>query len=262
MPAAILPALWIACNLAALVFMARRLAPTRGEVFFLLIAAGALRTLNQFSLVSLAFAVAGATSVSRLSPLWLGLSLMKPQIGAVFWLHALWRRQWRLAAAACAVPLALAGVYAARAHVPVLSLPAAYAQSISAQYGQLFWGQTESTVWLRLLWPAVPAALLTLLVAVLVFVPLARTRAQLGLSLASLLSLRHLSYGLILLLPWMSTLTGVSLWLTAAVLVADPSAVVGLLAPDSWLAHHADRFGLCALWLFLAVKISRQKATQ
>jgi len=166
--------------------------------------------------------------VTRFSPLWLGLSLMKPQIGAVFWLHALWQRQWRLLASACLVPLLLTGAYAARAHVSLPAVPVAYAQSIRVQYGDILWGQTEVTSWLRGVWPSVPAVALTLCVAALVFAPLARLRPQLGLSLASLLSLRHLSYDLILLLPWLAVLDGAALWLVAVMLVADPSAGVSL----------------------------------
>lgn len=248
-PPMLLPWVWGGVNLMALCFVARRLAPSRATVFMLLIAAGAVRTLNQFSLVSLALAVAGTTIVTPLSPLWLGLSLMKPQIGAVFWLHALWQRQWKLALTAGVVPLLLTAVYAGRVHVSLLDLPAAYAQSLHVQYDSAFWGQTEITSWLRVGWPVAPAAAVALLVAVLAFVPFARLRPQLGFALASLLAFRHLSYDLILLLPWMATLDGLALWLTALLLVADPAAVVGLVAPESFLARHADRLALCAMWV-------------
>lgn len=252
-PAAILPLLWISCNLAALVFTAQRLARPQA-VMFLLIAAGAVRTLNQFSLMALALAVAGTTGTGPLRPLWLGLSLMKPQIGAVFVLHALWRRQWKLVATASLVPLVLLAVYAARAHVSVFAVPLAYAQSIGVQYGHVFSGQTEITPWLRAEWPRVPAAALTLLVAALVFAPLARTKPLLGLALASLLSLRHLSYDLILLLPLVATLRGAALWVAVGLLIADPSAVGHAIVPQSLLAHHGDRFLLCVLWAVCAVR--------
>ncbi len=252
-PAAALPVLWVTGNLAALAWTAQRLARSQ-TVMFLLLAAGALRTLNQFSLMALALAVAGTTGAGPLRPLWLGLSLMKPQIGAVFVLQALWRRQWKLAATAGLVPLVLLGVYAARAHVSVLAVPFAYAQSIGVQYGHVFIGQTEITPWLREAWPQVPAAALTLLVAALVLIPLARTNTYLGLALASLLSLRHLSYDLVLLLPWVATLDGAAVWVAAGLLVADPSAVGHLIAPQSLLARHGDRLCLLALWLVAAVR--------
>ncbi len=261
-PASMLPVLWIVCNLAALVFVARRLSRDRADVFFLLIAAGTVRTLNQFSLVTLAFAVAGTTSVGRLSPLWLGLSLMKPQVGAVFWLHALWQRQWKLAAAACAVPLVLAGVFAMHAHVSILSLPQSYAQSIALQYGAPFWGQTEITTWLRELWPALSAVVLTVVVAAVVFAPLARRQTHLGLTLASLLALRHLSYDLILLLPCLATTSGVVLWIGTGFLMADPSAIARVLAPGSWLAFHADRITLVLLWVTIVTRNNGHEQTQ
>lgn len=249
LPASALPVIWVLVNLAALVFVARRLAPSLGTVFFLVIAAGTVRTLNQFSLVALALAVAGTSSRTSLSPLWLGLALMKPQIGLVFWLHAMWQRQWKLASLAAAVPVVLTCVYAARVHVPVLMVPAAYAQSLHVQYDTVLWGQTEITSWLRTRWPDVSALALSLLVAAAAFAPFARTRTYLGLALASLLSLRHLSYDLILLLPWLITLDGAALWLVSLALVADPAAVAGLLAPDSAVARHADRVVLCGIWL-------------
>ena len=259
-PSSARPALWVICNLAALAFVAQRLARTE-RLIFLLMAAGALRTLNQFSLMALAFAVAGTAGAGPLRPLWLGLSLMKPQVGAVFVLHALWQRQWKLVAAASVVPLVLLGVYASRAHVSVFAVPSAYAQSIGLQYGDIFRGQTEITPWLRAQWPSVPAAALTLLVAVVVFTPLARAKPFLGLALASLLSLRHLSYDLVLLLPWVATLSGGALWVAAGLLVADPAAVGHVLAPQSLLARHGDRFCLFALWVWCVARSWRGNAS-
>lgn len=256
-PSGWLPMVWGSINLVALGFIARRLSRSWGTLFFLLIAAGAMRTLNQFSLVALALAVAGTTGATPTSALWLGLSLMKPQIGAVFWLHALWRREWRLASLALAVPALLMVIYAARVHVPLLGVPGAYAQSIHVQYDDIFWGQTEITSWLRTLAPGGSAIAIALLVAGAAFAPLARVRPLLGLALASLLAMRHLSYDLILLLPWVATRSGTALWLSACVLVADPSAVAGLLAPDSFLAQHGDRLLLSLFWGLSALQAFR-----
>ncbi|OYV99030.1 MAG: hypothetical protein B7X11_05640, partial [Acidobacteria bacterium 37-65-4] len=164
------------------------------------------------------------------------------------------QRQWKLVAVASLVPLVLLGVYAARAHVSVFAVPSAYAQSISVQYGDVLRGQTELTPWLRVQWPRVPAVALTLIVAVLVWAPLARAKPLLGLALASLLSLRHLSYDLVLLLPWVATLNGAALWAAAGLLVADPSAVGHVLAPQSVLARHADRLCLVALWVWCVAR--------
>jgi hypothetical protein len=247
-PSAVLPVLWVTVNIGALLFVARRLTKSTSTVFFLVIAAGTMRSLNQFSLVTLALAVAGTTRSTTTSPLWLGLALMKPQIGLVFWLHAVWRRQWQLACLSAVVPLVLTVAYAARVHVPVLSVPVAYLHSLHIQYDGVLWGQTEVTSWLRTQWPGASAVALAFVVAVLAFAPFARRWPQLGLALASLLSLRHLSYDLILLLAWLATLDGTALWLVTLALVADPSAVARLIAPESAIAHHADRVVLCALW--------------
>lgn len=249
-PTPLLPIVWVVVNLVALATIARRLAPERGAIFFLVLAAGAMRTLNQFSLVSLALALAGTSSSSPLSPLWLGLSLMKPQIGLVFWLQALWQRQWRVAAAAIAVPLLLTGVFAAGAQVSLALVFPAYGQAIEAQYGPGLWGQTEITVWLR---PLVPAALAAGAVAILVGLTLARRKPRLGFALASLLAVRHPSYDLVLLLPWLASLGMASAWMVAALLVVDPSAVFARVLPGSWLSLHADRLCVTAVWLFYAL---------
>jgi hypothetical protein len=259
-PAAAVPAFWIACNLIALTFVARRLSQDRPDLYFLLIAAGTIRTLNQFSLVTLALAIAGTTSSGRLSPLWLGLSLMKPQIGGVFWLNAMWKRQWRLAAIACAVPLVLMAVFAARAHVSILSLPREYAQSIAVAHADLPRGQTELTPMVHAIWPGASYGFIAVLVAISIFVPLARRESVAGFALASLLSIRHLSYDLILLLPRLATTGGAMLWVGTALLVADPAAVARVIAPESWLAHNADRLVLLAIWACLALN-RRQEAT-
>jgi len=248
-PVSLLPFVWGGSNLLALVFVARRLAGSRRTMFYLLIAAGTMRTLNQFSLVALALAVAGATANESRSWLWLGLSLMKPQIGLVFWLHALWQRRWPLAARAAVVPLLLTGVYAWRAHVSPLSVPAAYAQSIALQYGDILWGQTEWTSGLRTIWPAIPAALLAVGIALIVWAPVARWRPPFGFAMASLLAMRHMSYDLILLLPTVATLDGAALWSAVLLMMGDPSALAGVfLSPDTAIIRHADRFVLGGIW--------------
>lgn len=259
-PAAVLPVLWVAGNLACLVYVARALTRrlamagdrddlSANELMFLLMAAGAMRTLNQFSLLSLALAVAGTRSAGTLRPLWLGLSLFKPQIGGVLWAYAVWQREWRLAGTALLVPVALTVVYAAHAGVPLSSVPIHYAQSIALQYGGWFTGQTEITPWIHALLPGVPVAVLALAVAAVVFAPLSGSRPLLGLALASLLSVRHLSYDLILLLPWVAGLSRRAVWTLMPCFLLDPSALIRLVSPDSWLAMHADRAFVCAGWL-------------
>jgi hypothetical protein len=268
-PTAILPVLWVAANLACLVYVARALTRrlamsgdrddlSANELMFLLMAAGAMRTLNQFSLLSLALAVAGTRSAGTLRPLWLGLSLFKPQIGGVLWVYAVWQREWRLAGTALIVPVVLTGVYAAHAGVSLPSVPLEYAQSIALQYGGWFTGQTEITPWVRAVVPGVPAAVLALALAAVVFAPLSASRPLLGLALASLLSVRHLSYDLILLLPWVAGLSRRVVWALVPCFLLDPSALVRLIRPDSWLALHADRAFLFLGWM-VAVWLSTRR---
>lgn len=247
-PSAWLPVVWVSINLCALAAIARRLVPDGGVVFFLVLAAGAMRTLNQFSLVLVAFALAGSASSGVMRGLWLGLSLAKPQIGLVFWLQAVWRRQWRLAAEAALVPLVCTIAFSVVAHMPIREVLPAYLRAIALQYGSGLAGQTEITLWLRALVPAVPAAAWAVVVALLVWGTLLRVRPAVNLAMVSLLSVRHLSYDLILLLPGLARLEGWQVWIAALCCVADPSAVLGLLWPSNWLAIHADRLMLLGLW--------------
>lgn len=259
-PSSIVAPLWVACNVALLIFVARTLSrqtslltpsddASRVALMFLLIAAGAMRTLNQFTLLSLALAVAGSSGDTRLRPVWLGLSLFKPQIGGVFWLHAVWKRQWRVAAVAAVVPLLLSIVYAWRAGVAPSSLPGDYARALAVQYGDALTGQTELTIWLQGLLPGVPGAMLAVGVALVIFATLAATQPLLGLSLASLLSVRHLSYDLVLLLPWLSGQPRRVVWGIALLMVADPSALAGVWRADGWFTLHADRLVLMLGWM-------------
>lgn len=251
-PFALAPVCWVFCNLTALVIVARRLAASRQTMFFLLMAAGAMRTLNQFSLISVTLAVCATTRVTPLSPLWLGLALMKPQIGGVFWALAVWQRQWRLAMLSLIVPCVLLLVYAWRAHVTTWEALAAYATSIGVQYGGVFWGRTEISSVVRAMWPQWPPVLIASVIALVVVAAVPRARAAIALPLASLLSVRHLSYDLVLLLPSLSALEGAAMWIGAALLALDPSALVGLAAPGSFAARHGDRIALIGLWLLVA----------
>ena len=97
-------------------------APARPAPFWWLTAAAIGRTLNQFSLPAM---LAGTAALSGRGPvwLWLGLSLVKPQIGIVFVAWSVCRGRWRDVAAAFAVPLALTLVYARVAGVPPVDCP-------------------------------------------------------------------------------------------------------------------------------------------
>lgn len=243
-----LPVVWVAVNLILLAWIARRLCGGRAVVFWLLVAAGAMRTLNQFTLLSLALGLAGIGTRGALGPIWLGLALIKPQIGGVFLLLSLWQRQWRRSLAALAVPSALTVAYAMYAHVSPLAVIGDYARVIARLYSGALGGQTEVTRWLLAIASQLLVVPIVLTAAVVAFAPYARREPLTGLAFASLFGTRHLSYDFVLLLPALAQLQGASLWLGTLVCVADPSAVIGVVLPGSWLARHADRALLVAVW--------------
>lgn len=252
--------LWVLVNVLALGFVAVTLANelgTRGrtampllELTALLVAAGAMRTLNQFSLVAMALALAGQSGRGPMAPFWLGLSLMKPQVGGVFWLGAVWRGQWRLALGALIVPLVLTILYATHVGVTPVSGIAGWTSTLVRQRQDFFPGQTEILAFTGGA-SAFSGLLASGVVAVCVFFPL-RRRADLGLALASLLSVRHLSYDLILLLPTMAGLGRAGAWAAMFCLGLDPSAVAQVLAPGSWIAAHGDRVALFLGWIAIS----------
>ena len=257
LPPGLVAPVWVATNLLALTYVALALARTKHRSAFgssavelaaLLAAAGAMRTLNQFSLVALAFAVAGITTRGPLGPVWLGLSLMKPQIGGVLWLGALWKGQWRLAGAALVVPFALALVYSAHAGVGPTDGLIGWADALRRQHQDLFYGQTDFGWIVRGWYPGISPILISVGIAVVVFLPLARTRADLGFALASLASVRHLSYDLVLLVPFLPGLERGWLWATALLMALDPAGVSQVLVPGSWMAAHGDRLTLGLAW--------------
>lgn len=248
-PGRALPTVWVAFNILLLAWIARRLSGRRPMIFLLLMAAGAMRTLNQFSLLSLALALAGTGTPGGLGPLWLGLSLVKPQIGGVFWLLALWQRQWRLSARALMVPIVLTAVYMAHARVGPIAVVTDYTGVIAGLYGGALTGQTEVTRWVVTLLSQTAGVLVAIAVGTMAFVPYARQQPLTGLSFASLFSTRHLSYDFVLLLPALAELRGIALWLGVWACMADPGAVLGLLLPESGLARHADRLLLVGVWV-------------
>jgi hypothetical protein len=268
------PALWITFNVLLLVAVARLLA-VRGDrrTFLLLLMAGAMRTLNQFSLLSFALALAGARARGPLAPILLGLSLFKPQIGGVVWLAVLFERRWRLALTSLAVPFTLLLVYAIVVRVSPLALPADYARVIATHYGAHFIGQTEITPWLRAWLPSLPGFAAALLVAIVCAAPAFlrnRTRTRTSepgtpepgtlaiLGLCSLLSLRHLSYDFILLLPLVAMLRGPAQIVLALVITFDPAGVsreLGSTPVLAWPANHADRLLALGLWAWMSARI-------
>jgi hypothetical protein len=263
--------------IARLVRLVEEPARVRWALALLLAATAPARTLTQFSLLSFALAMGGLFSSSRAAgALCVGLSLMKPQVGGVALVWWLLRREWSRAGLALAVPLVLAGVFAAHADVGPLTLANQYADVLRLVYAgaEPFRGHTELGASSLL---ASAALAVVLLLPAIAFAARARawTRDE-GLELlalcgaVSLLAMRHLSYDLILLWPallaWrvppFSVRRAASGWaaafaLIAVLLVAEIPGWVRLAvswgAPSSILAlTEIDRGLAIAAWLALA----------
>ena len=255
---------WVAVNLlmlaGAAALIARRFgasATPTAVLTCLLIAAGAGRSLNQFSLVSFTFGALGYFGAGRWRGVCLGLACMKPQIGGVFLLATMLERRWRDLAVAACVPVALTLIYALVAHVGIGQALTDYLGSATAERNGMTPGRTELTPLILARWRWIGPVAAAALVAAIAATPLMRAARRdpsrgafwLGAALVSLLSVRHLSYDFILFLPWLATLEGAPLWIVACLIVGNPSGVIGMVAPMSFAAMYADRLLIVALWL-------------
>jgi hypothetical protein len=294
LPSGVLTAVWVTVNLGLVLWVAMRLARWAGEpgprqalIAALILCAASLRTLNQFSVLSFALAVAGAASPSRaLGGTLLGLSFFKPQIGGALALWVWLRGQRGRVLAGVAVVLALLLVFSAHAGVAPLDVAREYAASLSTTYADLLSipGHTDIRSALTLYAPSLdPGLSLSIVLVVLLLVPLGislrRSRGVLpadDLEIAgfcgvvSLLAIRHLSYDLLLLLPlvvaWRASpfterkRQSAAFWILAALLVAEvPSLYRRLLEPAglTGLAFltELDRALCIAVWLWLARRL-------
>lgn len=224
-PNGVLTAVWVAANLGLVAWMVTRLSRWADEprarqalLAALLLCAASLRTLNQFSILSFALAIAGAASPSRVSGgVLLGLSLFKPQIGGALALWVWLRGQRGRVLTGVAVVLALTLVFSVRAGVDPLTVAREYAASLSSTYSDLssIPGHTDLRSALTVYAPSLDTGLSAALVLlVLLLAPLGAGLWRSGGALpagdlevaafcgvASLLATRHLSYDLLLLLP-------------------------------------------------------------
>ena len=241
--------LWIALNTALAVTLAVHLARLTGEpksfhvrLAALFLTAAAFRTLNQFSLMSLTIALAGATIHWRfLGGLILGVGLMKPQIGGPVALWVLLSGDPRRFLVALAVPLILTMFYAEPLGTTAVTVLVDYARALQIYVSSTtFTGHTEIKPWLLAIWPGAPAGfwLLGGLIVVLLspaLAAIARRRRPLDrdlellafCGLVSLLAMRHLTYDLVLVLPVLAAWRPPPLgsdprprWMTVMVVVA------------------------------------------
>jgi hypothetical protein len=299
-PNGVLTAFWVAANLGIVAWLVTRLSRWSNEprarqtlLAALLLCAASLRTLNQFSVLSFALAIAGAASPSRaIGGTLLGLSFFKPQIGGALALWAWLRGQRGRVLAGVAVVLALTLVFSARAGVDPLTVAREYAASLSSTYADLssIPGHTDLRSALTLYAPSLdPGLSLSLALLLLLLVPLGVGLWRSGGALpagdfevaafcgvVSLLATRHLSYDLLLLLPlvvaWRvgpfteapppeSRGQAVAFWAIAALLVIEvPSWYRRLLEPAglTGLAFLTalDRVLCVAVWVLLCAKLS------
>ena len=296
-PLAMLPAgnaiaAWVAANAAlssAIAWMSARLAAPSGSVMpasaalgVLVLALPPFRTLNQFSIVAFAAALAGFLLAPRrpaLAGITIGISLVKPHIGGPALLWAVASRRWATVAWAAGTQAVLLGVYMARAGAAPHVLFDRYLGSLARaqNHDDLIGGETSLDPLLA--WTSFEPLAIQVLAAAALGIALVwlwrrgpsdfELRFFAGACLVSLLSFRHLSYNLLLAIPalaWALTdtrrgvrMTGIA---AAAVLAASPPTLWRhVLEPaGAWgglepVVSHAYRLALAAL--FVAVVAAR-----
>jgi hypothetical protein len=303
-PASWQPSAWVVINLALAVTMCLRLvrhtdepAAERRGLLGLLLASGCFRVLSQFSLLSFSLALVGAFHRSPIvGGLWMGLGLMKPQVGGVVVLAHLLMGDWRRVAIALVVPLALTLLAGIHTGVDPLQLLVDYAHTLERVHGgpEVFTGHTELEGWLAPLLPSVTTVVGALTIGMVLLVPVvvvARRRHAWPIDrrlelyalcgVVSLLATRHLSYDLVLVLPvivaWRSAPLSVReiaqpwrmAWgVTAALMVLQiPGWWRRVLEPMGWpetfgLVTHLDRALCIALFGMLFWRLGRLNVTQ
>lgn len=291
-PAALRAPLWVAVNLALVVYIARVLtrdvpaSETRSWLIPALLCVASVHTLSQFSLLSFALALAGATTRSPVAGgLWLGLALMKPQVGGVIWLAHVCLRDRRRVAMAAAVPVILTIVCAWGLGQSPLRVLQDYAGVLNGAHGgsSPFLGHTELEAWLWHLFgagtslPMAAALAVALLAPGVVAIRRRPPSAPAGVlewygfcGVVSLLATRHLSYDLILLWPLVVS------WVAWPARRRDAAGLALLawlvLHPPTWwrrvfaplgtpevfaVITELDRVVLVVLWVVLTVRLVR-----
>jgi hypothetical protein len=260
------PVMWAALNLTLAPVVARLAvrsmpgARANGDALLLasmLLCWGGFRTLQQFTLVTLAFGLA-AMSLARRAPVragvLLGLALAKPHIAVPFVLWALFERRWRMLTAALAVTVAGFSLYCVVAD----SSPASVVRGYVGVLGLVYGGDSLGLVGLANLKPlfeqltaeftisaalaGAAAAVLLILVCVAGFAEGSRHRpvvlaAPALAGIWSLLTFYHLTYNFLLLLP-----AAVALW------CLDHPETERTRTRTFWLLQGALMFDVPGLW--------------
>lgn len=294
-PAAYRAPLWIVCNLAlalGIVWLLVRAVPAARDVQLslaaLLLATTPFRVLGQFSVVSFAFALAGARHHSPvIGGLLMGLGLMKPQVGGVLVVAHLLMRDWTRAGIALCVPVVLLVFGSAMLSMSPVQLIADYAAVLEGVHGGagVVAGHTELEPWLVPLVPGVTSVAGSAVLGVFLLLPAVAgairagehwpARRQLELyalcGVASLLATRHLSYDLLLVLPvlvaWWPAPRAAWLVTSALLVIQLPGWWRRVFEPMAWpdvfgVVLEVDRalcvvlFGLLA-WRFMRLDVTK-----
>jgi hypothetical protein len=281
---------WVAVNLglvAVIVHAVTRFVPageTRRWLIPALLCIASLRTLGQFSLLSFALALAGASTRSpTLGGVWLGLALMKPQVGGVIWLAHIGLRDWRRVGVAGGVLVLLTLVCAWGLGQTPWRLLQDYAGVIDATHGGAtpFLGHTELEAWLWSAWGMGTSTTVTVALGAMLLAPgaIAVARRQpvtpaailewYGFcAVVSLLATRHLSYDLVLLVPlvvaWVAwparRLQAAGLVVLTWLILHPPTWWRRVLAPMGLpeglaVVTELDRVLCICLWAIIAVRM-------
>lgn len=234
----------------------------------------------QFSMLSFAAALAGfaaADRYPRLAGVSIGLSLIKPQIGAPALLWALAARRWHTAAYALATPAVLCAAYLARAMRSPVTVTSEWLQALvrTQNRADLPPGETSLQPLLAFtgLAPVALQAMVALLLAGGLLVIWRRRERDFDLRflaaacLLSLLAFRHLSYNLLLAIPALAfclshatrAVRALGVLATAIMIASPPSVWRHLMEPRGLesmldpLAAHAYRMAGLALLLVVVL---------
>ncbi|MCC7186847.1 MAG: DUF2029 domain-containing protein [Acidobacteria bacterium] len=243
----------------------------------LLLCASCFRVLNQFSLLSMACAWKGVRHQSAwVGGLWLGLALMKPQVGGVFWVAHLLLGDWRRVGVAACVPLVLTVFTAGLVGQPPWTLVQEAAAQLAFMQGSAVTppGHTELRLWLVQLWPDAMSLWFAAALTVGLMAPVIRPRwrdeawrsdagrmAMYGfVATVSLLAVRHLSYDFMLLLPLLASrrsrpIAFLVLWIPLVVQIPGWwRQVLEPVGAPAWLSilTEADRLFVLLVWLGLS----------
>jgi len=285
-------ALWTALHVmltAVIGVMASRLVSFgRWALLFaaLVVSLPPFRTVMQFSIASFAPALAGfllADRYPRLAGAAIGISLIKPQIGGPFLLWAIAARRWKTVGMAIAVPAALFALYLVRALRAPQHVVREWLEAIGRGHNHPDLTGGEINLQPLLAWISMPPLGIQMLIATVLALGLLiiwqrrqddfDLRFLAAACLLSLLSVRHLSYDLLLAIPalafvWSRDGRGARLLAAGAfaVLIVSPPSLYRhyfeprfITTPADALLVHAYRIVAMALFAFTLLSTSSRR---